>query len=288
MPAPAAIRDAILGPLNDAQREAVTATSGPVLVLAGAGSGKTRVIAHRIAYLLAVEGVSPRQVIAVTFTNRAAEEMRRRVADLVLPLGLRPPLIATFHSTCVRILREHAPRIGLPAGFVIYDEDDRLTLVKEAMRELQIDERELTPASAVHRLSHAKNQMVTVEEAERLARTPREERVASLYRIYETRLRAAGADRATALRGVWGFDGPHGPHGDTLRSLRARGLVATTVAVGACVDGDVQCVSPASALLWCAAEGFDAVVCAVGPGVVGTGSSFGLLVRTRAKRFAIW
>ena len=105
MPAPAAIRDAILGPLNDAQREAVTATSGPVLVLAGAGSGKTRVIAHRIAYLLAVEGVSPRQVIAVTFTNRAAEEMRRRVADLVLPLGLRPPLIATFHSTCVRILR---------------------------------------------------------------------------------------------------------------------------------------------------------------------------------------
>ena len=193
MPAPAAIRDAILGPLNDAQREAVTATSGPVLVLAGAGSGKTRVIAHRIAYLLAVEGVSPRQVIAVTFTNKAAEEMRRRVADLVLPLGLRPPLIATFHSTCVRILREHAPRIGLPAGFVIYDEDDRLTLVKEAMRELQIDERELTPASAVHRLSHAKNQMVTVEEAERLARTPREERVASLYRIYETRLRAAGA-----------------------------------------------------------------------------------------------
>ena len=193
MPAPAAIRDAILGPLNDAQREAVTATSGPVLVLAGAGSGKTRVIAHRIAYLLAVEGVSPRHVIAVTFTNKAAEEMRRRVADLVLPLGLRPPLIATFHSTCVRILREHAPRIGLPAGFVIYDEDDRLTLVKEAMRELQIDERELTPASAVHRLSHAKNQMVTVEDAERLARTPREERVASLYRIYETRLRAAGA-----------------------------------------------------------------------------------------------
>jgi DNA helicase II / ATP-dependent DNA helicase PcrA len=193
MPGPAAVRDAILAPLNDAQREAVTATQGPVLVLAGAGSGKTRVIAHRVAYLLAVEGVHPRNVLAVTFTNKAAEEMRRRVEDLVLPLGIRPPLIATFHSTCVRILREHASRIGLPAAFVIYDEDDRLTIVREAMRELNVDERELTPASAVHRISHAKNQMITVEEAERLARTPREERIASLYRMYETRLHAAGA-----------------------------------------------------------------------------------------------
>jgi DNA helicase-2/ATP-dependent DNA helicase PcrA len=193
MPVPAAVRDAILAPLNDAQREAVTTTRGPLLVLAGAGSGKTRVIAHRVAYLLAVEGVHPRQVLAVTFTNKAAEEMRRRVEDLVLPLGIRPPLIATFHSTCVRILREHAPRLGLPAAFVIYDEDDRLTLVREAMRELDLDEREFTPASAVHRISHAKNHMISVEEAERLARTPREERIASLYRAYETRLRAARA-----------------------------------------------------------------------------------------------
>ena len=193
MPVPAAVRDAILAPLNDAQRDAVTSTQGPVLVLAGAGSGKTRVIAHRVAYLLAVEGVHPRNVLAVTFTNKAAEEMRHRVEDLVLPLGIRPPLIATFHSVCVRILREHAPRIGLPHAFVIYDEDDRLTLVREAMRELDMDERELTPASAVHRISHAKNQMLSVEEAERLARTPREERVASLYRMYETRLRAAQA-----------------------------------------------------------------------------------------------
>ncbi len=193
MPAPAAVRDALLAPLNDAQRDAVTTTQGPLLVLAGAGSGKTRVIAHRVAYLLAVEGVHPRNVLAVTFTNKAAEEMRRRVEDLVLPLGLRPPLIATFHSTCVRILREHAPRLGLPAGFVIYDEDDRLTLVREAMRALDLDERELTPASAVHRISHAKNQMISVEEAERLARTPREERIASLYRTYEARLRATGA-----------------------------------------------------------------------------------------------
>ena len=193
MPGSDVLRDAILAPLNPVQRDAVTATAGPVLVLAGAGSGKTRVIAHRIAYLLGVEGVHPRNVLAVTFTNKAAEEMRHRVEDLVLPAGIRPPLIATFHSACVRILREHAPRVGLTASFVICDEDDRLALVKEGMRELNLDERQLTPSSAVHRISHAKNQMLSVEEVERLARTPAEERIASLYRLYETRLHATGA-----------------------------------------------------------------------------------------------
>ena len=106
--------ESILRPLNPPQREAVTTTAGPVLVLAGAGSGKTRVIAHRIAYLLGVEGVDPRHVLAVTFTNKAAEEMRRRVEDLVLPAGIRPPLIATFHSVCVRMLRERSQQAGLP------------------------------------------------------------------------------------------------------------------------------------------------------------------------------
>jgi DNA helicase-2/ATP-dependent DNA helicase PcrA len=184
--------ETILGPLNPPQRDAVTTTTGPVLVLAGAGSGKTRVIAHRIAYLLGVERVSPRRVVAVTFTNKAAEEMRRRVEDLVLPAGLRPPLIATFHALCVRMLRERPAEAGLPASFVIYDEDDRVALVKEAMRELDFDERTLTPSSVVHRISHAKNQMLSVDEVETLARTPREERIASLYRAYEERLRAAG------------------------------------------------------------------------------------------------
>src|SRR5262245_25033843 len=185
--------EAILRPLNAPQREAVTTTKGPVLVLAGAGSGKTRVIAHRIAYLLGVEAVPSWHVLAVTFTNKAAEEMRGRVEDLVLPAGLRPPLIATFHAVCVRILREHAPRVGLRPSFVIYDEDDRLALVKDGMRELGLDERALTPSSAVHRLSHAKNQMLMPADLDRLAVTPNEQRVAQLYHRYEAGLRQAGA-----------------------------------------------------------------------------------------------
>src|SRR5882724_5031837 len=189
---PAVAPETILGSLNPVQRQAVQATKGPVLVLAGAGSGKTRVIAHRIAWLLGVEGISPRHVLAVTFTNKAAGEMRRRVEDLLLPAGIRPPLIATFHSACVRILRERARLVGLQPSFVIYDEEDRLSIVKEAMRQLDMDERQTTPASVVHRISHAKNHMLSVEEAERLARTPREERIAQLYRSYEDRLRAAG------------------------------------------------------------------------------------------------
>jgi DNA helicase II / ATP-dependent DNA helicase PcrA len=189
---PAVAPDTILGSLNPVQRQAVRASKGPVLVLAGAGSGKTRVIAHRIAWLLGVEGIGPRHVLAVTFTNKAAGEMRRRVEDLLLPAGIRPPLIATFHSACVRILRERARLVGLEPSFVIYDEEDRLSIVKEAMRQLDMDERQTTPASVVHRISHAKNHMLSVEEAERLARTPREERIAQLYRLYEDRLRAVG------------------------------------------------------------------------------------------------
>ena len=193
MQQPAVTAGSLLAPLNPPQREAVTTTKGPVLVLAGAGSGKTRVIAYRIAYLLAVEGVDPRHVVAVTFTNKAAEEMRRRVEDLLLPAGIRPPLIATFHSVCVRILRARAEQAGLKPSFVIYDEDDRQALVKEALRELDLDERTLTPAAAVHRISHCKNQMLSPADVEQMARTPREERLASLFRLYEDKLRAAGA-----------------------------------------------------------------------------------------------
>ncbi len=185
--------DLILRDLNPPQREAVTHTEGPLLVLAGAGSGKTRVIAHRIAYLLGVKGVHPRNVLAVTFTNKAAEEMLRRVQDLLLPAGLRPPLISTFHSASVRILREHVRHLGVSPNFVIYDEDDRLGLVKECLREEELDERVLWPAAVVHRISHAKNQMVSPEEVERAARGPREERIAAVYRRYQERLSQAAA-----------------------------------------------------------------------------------------------
>ena len=186
-------RDALLADLNPPQRDAVTAGDGPLLVLAGAGSGKTRVIAHRIAWLLGVRGVHPKNVLAVTFTNKAAGEMARRVAELVAPVGIRAPLIATFHSACVRILRQHIRHIGYPPHFTIYDEDDRLQLVKECMRELDMTDRTWTPASLVQRISAAKNQMVALEEVERAARGPREERIAALFRRYQERLVAAAA-----------------------------------------------------------------------------------------------
>ncbi len=185
--------ETLLRDLNPPQREAVTAGDGPLLVLASAGSGKTRVIAHRIAYLIGVRGVDPRQVLAVTFTNKAAEEMARRVEALLAPAGLRAPLVATFHSACVRILRQHVRHLGFPAHFTIYDEDDRLAIVKECMRAEGLEDRAFTPSAVVHRISAAKNQMQTVEDLEKAARGPREERLAAVYRRYQERLTAAGA-----------------------------------------------------------------------------------------------
>ena len=182
----------LLDDLNPAQREAVTAGDGPLLVLAGAGSGKTRVIAYRIAWLLG-HGLHPRHLLAVTFTNKAAGEMARRVEDLLLPVGIKPPLIATFHSACVRILRQHGTHLGLPPHFTIYDEDDRLALVKECMKEGELADRTFTPSAAAHRISFLKNQMTTVAEALRDARGPWEKKGALVYSRYEKRLRETGA-----------------------------------------------------------------------------------------------
>ena len=183
----------LLDDLNPAQRDAVTAGDGPLLVLAGAGSGKTRVIAYRIAWLLGQRGLSPRHLLAVTFTNKAAAEMARRVDDLLLPAGLRAPLIATFHSACVRILRQSGSHVGLPAHFTIYDEDDRQALVKECMKEGELADRTFTPSAAVHRISYWKNQMTAVTEALRDARGPWEKKAALVYSRYEQRLRETGA-----------------------------------------------------------------------------------------------
>ena len=185
--------DHLLDDLNPPQREAVLAGDGPLLVLAGAGSGKTRVIAHRIAHLIGVRGVHPRHVLAVTFTNKAAGEMARRVDLLLAPTGLRSPLIATFHSACVRILRAHGEAIGLPRHFTIYDEDDRVALVKECMKEGELVDRTFTPSSAAHRISYLKNQMTGVQDALRDARGPWEQKAALVYSRYEKRLRETGA-----------------------------------------------------------------------------------------------
>jgi DNA helicase-2/ATP-dependent DNA helicase PcrA len=183
----------LLADLNPAQRDAVTGGDGPMLVLAGAGSGKTRVIAHRIAWLTGVQGVSPRNVLAMTFTNKAAGEMARRVAELLLPLGLRAPLIATFHSVCVRMLRQHGKHIELPPSFVIYDEDDRQSLVKACMKEGELAERSFTPSAVAHRISFMKNHMITVADAFRDARGPWEQKLALVYSRYEKQIKAAGA-----------------------------------------------------------------------------------------------
>ena len=185
--------DRLLEGLNPPQREAVTVGEGPLLVLAAAGSGKTRVITHRIAYLLGVQGVHPRNLLAVTFTNKAAGEMARRVEALVQPVGLRAPLLATFHAACVRILRQHIRHLGYPSHFTIYDEDDRAALVKECMREEGLEERALTPSMVVHRISAAKNQMQGAEDLARQARGPREEKLAAVFRRYQARLLSAGA-----------------------------------------------------------------------------------------------
>jgi DNA helicase-2/ATP-dependent DNA helicase PcrA len=182
--------DHLLDDLNPAQREAVTVGDGPVLVLAGAGSGKTRVIAHRIAWLLGSRGLDARNVLAVTFTNKAAGEMGRRVEELLA--GGRAPLIATFHGACVRMLRQHAAHVGLARTFTIYDEDDRLGLVRECLRERDLGEKALTASAVVHRISHAKNQMLMPDDLETQARGPREEQVAALFRRYQERLVAAG------------------------------------------------------------------------------------------------
>jgi ATP-dependent DNA helicase UvrD/PcrA len=183
----------LLDDLNPPQREAVTAGDGPLLVLAGAGSGKTRVIAYRIAWLTGECGVSPRNLLAVTFTNKAAGEMARRVETLLLPVGLKAPLIATFHSACVRILRQHGRHIGLPPHFIIYDEDDRESLVKECMKDLDLTDRAATPGSVTQRISYWKNHMMGVDSARHSARGPWEAKITHVYARYEERLRAVGA-----------------------------------------------------------------------------------------------
>ncbi len=180
-----------LASLNSEQREAVLHTDGPLLILAGAGSGKTRVIACRIAHLIASGQAGPAEVLAVTFTNKAAEEMRERVASL-LGAGTGGLWISTFHSLCARLLRREAPAIGLPRDFVIYDSSDQFAAIKQVLRDLQIDDSVFQPRAALSRISHAKNRMVS--DAASASRFDfRSEQISRIHTAYAAALEAAGA-----------------------------------------------------------------------------------------------
>ena len=194
-----------LDELNPQQREAVETTEGPVLILAGAGSGKTRVITFRIAYLIEKMGVMPEAILAVTFTNKAASEMAERVGKLVGGLSIAKPVISTFHSFCVRVLRRDIealripstvpgqPPIGLTKNFVIYDETDQQQVVKSVMRRLGLDDKELTPRTVLSRISWAKNHMLDPQEIYLQSADPKTERIAHIYEEYRKELRKANA-----------------------------------------------------------------------------------------------
>jgi DNA helicase-2/ATP-dependent DNA helicase PcrA len=194
-----------LDQLNPQQREAVETTEGPVLILAGAGSGKTRVITYRIAYLIEHKGVMPESILAMTFTNKAAAEMGERVDKLVGGLSIAKPVISTFHSFCVRVLRRDIEALRIPStvsgqtaightrNFVIYDESDQQSVVKSLMKRFGLDDKQLTPRIVLSRISWAKNHMLNPQELYLQSADPKTERIAHLYEEYRKELLKANA-----------------------------------------------------------------------------------------------
>ena len=179
--------------LNEPQREAVYHTDGPLLILAGAGSGKTRVLTHRIAYLIGERGVKAWNILAITFTNKAAEEMRQRVDNLV-GFGAESVWVSTFHSACVRILRRFIDRLGYENHFTIYDTDDQKTLIKEVCRKVDVDTKVFKERSLLSAISSAKNEMILPDEFELNAGGDfAKMKIAKVYREYETQMRANNA-----------------------------------------------------------------------------------------------
>jgi DNA helicase-2/ATP-dependent DNA helicase PcrA len=183
----------LLDGLNPQQRAAVIHAGGPLLIVAGAGSGKTRVLTHRIAYLLAEREVAPGEILAITFTNKAAGEMAARVAALVGGRRARAMWVMTFHSACVRILRREATRFGYPSNFSIYDAADSQRLMALVCRELELDARQYPPKSMAAQVSSLKNELVDYESFAGQARGAREKALAEAYAEYQRRLVAAGA-----------------------------------------------------------------------------------------------
>ena len=185
----------LLEGLNEAQKDADLTTQGPLLILAGAGSGKTKTLTHRVALLIAREGVWPSRILAVTFTNKAAKEMRERLSYLLKQPNDRSfmPWMGTFHSICVRLLRMDGSAIGVPRNFVIYDEDDRQGLIKQAMKTLSISDKEIKPSAVSGAISGAKNSLVSPEDYEASAQYPFQKNIAKVYMEYEKRRKQAQA-----------------------------------------------------------------------------------------------
>jgi DNA helicase-2/ATP-dependent DNA helicase PcrA len=185
----------ILKGLNEKQKQAVLQTEGPVLILAGAGSGKTKTLTHRIAHLLQSD-ISPYNILAVTFTNKAAKEMRLRVAQLLAQNADNRsfmPYMGTFHSICVRLLRQDGDSVGIPSNFVIFDESDRRSAIKEAMKQLYIDEKQFKPQAISGLISSAKNELVTPDQFAATATLPAQKVAAKVFPLYQRSLKQAGA-----------------------------------------------------------------------------------------------
>jgi DNA helicase II / ATP-dependent DNA helicase PcrA len=184
--------DTYLADLNPAQREAVLTTEGPLLVIAGAGSGKTRVLTHRVAHLLAAHGVKPNEILAITFTNKAAAEMKERVERNLGPIA-RAIWIMTFHSACGRMLRSEAERLGYRSNFTIYDQADQVRLVKACLEELERDPKRFVPRGIHSQISNAKNQLIGPDEYASRVASFYDQTVADVYTLYQRRLFASNA-----------------------------------------------------------------------------------------------
>jgi DNA helicase II / ATP-dependent DNA helicase PcrA len=183
----------LLEGLNPVQREAVLHTDGPVLIVAGAGSGKTRALTHRIAHLIREEGIAPGNVLAITFTNKAAREMAERVEGLVGERVAKGMWILTFHSACARLLRREHEHLGVPSGFTIYDEGDTERLIAQVLKDLDLDPKRFPPRAMAAAIGRAKDQVLSTDDFSKIAGNFYEETVAKVYAAYEQRKRAAGA-----------------------------------------------------------------------------------------------
>jgi DNA helicase-2/ATP-dependent DNA helicase PcrA len=178
----------LLSELNEAQKEMVTTADGPILVLAGAGSGKTKALTHRIAYLISEKGVNPENILAITFTNKAAGEMKERASRLIEGGRGGMPMMGTFHSISARILRKWGHAVGFPPGFVIYDDDDSIKLIKECFKKVGIDSQKVSPRSVKNHISSAKNELLSPEQYAAANSGYFADQVAEVYKIYQKAL----------------------------------------------------------------------------------------------------